>query len=151
MRSRLSTLALAAALALPLAAAHAADYEILMLNKGAAGAMVFEPAFLALEPGDRVTFVPTDKGHDAASIDGMMPDGAAPFAGKINQEITVTFDIPGVYGVKCVPHYSMGMVALFVVGEPNNVAEAAAIKHPGKAKHVFAALFDELATALASR
>lgn len=151
MRSRLSTLALAAALAFPLASAHAADYEIRMLNKGAAGAMVFEPAFLALAPGDSVTFVPVDKGHDAASIDGMLPEGAAPFAGKINQEITVTFDVAGVYGVKCIPHYGMGMVALFVVGEPDNVAAAAAVKHPGKAKHVFAALFDELATTLASR
>ena len=151
MRSRLSTLALTAALALPLAAAHAADYEVKMLNKGAAGAMVFEPAFLALAPGDSVTFVPTDKGHDAASIAGMMPDGAAPFAGKINQEITVVFDVPGAYGIKCVPHYGMGMVALFVVGEPDNVAAAAAVKHPGKAKQVFAALFDELATTLASR
>jgi pseudoazurin len=151
MRSRLPMLALAAALAFPPGAAHAADYAVKMLNKGAAGAMVFEPAFLALEPGDSVTFVPTDKGHDAASIDGMMPDGAAPFAGKINQEITVVFEVPGAYGVKCVPHYGIGMVALFVVGDPGNVAEAAAVTHPGKAKQVFAALFGELATALASR
>jgi pseudoazurin len=122
-----------------------------MLNKGAAGAMVFEPAFLQLEPGDSVTFLPTDKGHDAVSIKGMVPEGAEPFAGKMNQAITVAFDTPGVYGVKCVPHYGMGMVALFVVGEPGNVAEAAAVRHPGKAKVAFAGLFEELATQLASQ
>ena len=31
--------------------------------------------------------------------------------------LTVTFTVPGVYGVKCKPHYGMGMVALVVVGE----------------------------------
>jgi pseudoazurin len=144
-------LGIATALVMPLAAAQAADYEVKMLNKGAAGAMVFEPAFLQIEPGDSVTFLPTDKGHDAVSIKGMVPEGAEPFTGKMNQEITVVFDAPGVYGVKCVPHYGMGMVALFVVGEPENVAEAAAVKHPGKAKVAFAGLFDELATQLASQ
>jgi pseudoazurin len=144
-------LGLAAALAMPIAAAQAADHQVKMLNKGAAGAMVFEPAFLELAPGDSVTFLPTDKGHDAVSVKGMLPEGAEPFAGKMNQEITVVFDVPGVYGVKCVPHYGMGMVALFVVGEPGNFAEAAAVKHPGKAKVAFAAMFDKLATQVAGQ
>ena len=39
------------ALALP---AAAADFEVHMLNKGAAGAMVFEPAFVKVAPGDTV-------------------------------------------------------------------------------------------------
>ncbi|HEX9570276.1 MAG TPA: pseudoazurin [Rhodospirillales bacterium] len=151
MKPRLWVVGLAAALAMPLAAAQAADYEVKMLNKGVAGAMVFEPAFLQVEPGDSVTFVPTDKGHDAVSIKGMVPEGAAPFAGKMNQELTVVFDTPGVYGVKCVPHYGMGMVALIVAGDPGNVAEATAVKHPGKAKVAFAGLFEELATQLASQ
>jgi pseudoazurin len=143
-------LAVAAALVMPLAA-EAAEYEVMMLNKGAAGAMVFEPAFLEIEVGDSVTFVPVDKGHDAVSIKGMVPDGAEPFKGKINQEITVVFDAPGVYGVKCVPHYGMGMVALIVAGDAVNLDAAFAVKHPGKAKQAFAAMFDELATRLAGR
>jgi pseudoazurin len=132
-------------------AAHAADHQVKMLNEGAAGMMVFEPAFLQIEVGDSVTFVPTDKGHDAVSVKGMIPEGAEPFTGKMNQEITVTFGVPGVYGVKCVPHYGLGMVALIVAGEPVNLAEASAVKHPGKAKIAFAARFEELNTALASR
>jgi pseudoazurin len=150
MKPRLWMLGITAALVMPLAA-EAADYEVRMLNKGAAGAMVFEPAFLEIEVGDSVTFVPTDKGHSAKSTKGMLPDGAAPFAGKMNQEITVVFDTPGVYGVDCPPHYGLGMVALIVAGEPTNVDEASAVRHPGKAKAAFAAMFEELGTRLASR
>jgi pseudoazurin len=150
MKPGLWMLAVAAALVMPIAA-EAAEHEIMMLNKGAAGAMVFEPAFLEIEVGDSVTFVPVDKGHDAVSIKGMVPDGAEPFAGKINKEITVVFDAPGVYGVKCVPHYGMGMVALIVAGDAVNLDAALAVKHPGKAKQAFAAMFDELATRLAGR
>ena len=40
-----------------------------------------------------------------------MPEGAKAFKGKINQEIAVTFDAPGTYGIKCAPHFGMGMVA----------------------------------------
>src|SRR5690606_433823 len=93
-------------------AAQAADHQVQMLNKGDKGAMVFQPDFIQAQPGDTVTFVPTDKGHDAESIKGMIPDGAEPFKGKMNEQITVTLDKEGVYGVKCTPHYGMGMVAL---------------------------------------
>lgn len=118
-------------------AASAADHQVQMLNKGDKGAMVFQPDFIAAAPGDTVTFVPVDKGHDAASIDGMIPDGATPFKGKMNEQVTITVDKEGVYGVKCVPHYGMGMVALIVVGKPTNLDAAKAIKQPGKAKKAF--------------
>jgi len=122
------------------AGAHAAEVEIKMLNKGAAGAMVFEPAMVKIAPGDTVKFVPTDKSHNAESIPEMLPAGAEPFAGKMNEEVAVTFKENGVYGVRCKPHYGMGMVALVVVGEPTNMEAATAAKHPGKAKQVFADL-----------
>jgi pseudoazurin len=125
-------------------AAVAADHQVQMLNKGEKGAMVFQPDFIVAAPGDTVTFVPTDKGHDAASIDGMIPDGAEPFKGEMSKPLTVTLDKEGVYGVKCVPHYGMGMVALVVVGKPVNLEQAEAVKQPGKAKKVFQALFAEV-------
>ena len=56
--------------------------------------MVFEPALSKVAVGDTVTFIPTDKGHNAETIPGMMPEGAKAFKGKINQEIAVTFDAP---------------------------------------------------------
>jgi pseudoazurin len=126
------------------AAASAAEIEVKMLNKGAEGVMVFEPSFVQVAPGDTVRFVPTDKSHNAESIEGMLPEGAEPFQGKMNEEIAVTFDVPGVYGFKCKPHYAMGMVGLVVVGEPVNETAAAEVPQKGKAKQKFAALFEKV-------
>ncbi|TPN51489.1 pseudoazurin [Mesorhizobium sp. B1-1-7] len=125
-------------------AAQAADHQVQMLNKGDKGVMVFQPDFVKAAPGDTVTFVPTDKGHDAESIKGMIPDGAEPFKGKPGEQITVTFDKEGVYGVRCTPHYGMGMVALIAVGKPTNLEQAKVVKQPGKAKKVFEALLAEV-------
>lgn len=118
----------------------AAEHEVRMLNKGEAGAMVFEPALIRVAAGDTVKFVPTDKGHNAESIRGMAPEGSELFKGAIGKEVSVTFTVPGVYGVKCLPHFAMGMVALVVVDDPASNLEAA------KAMKVerFDALFIEL-------
>lgn len=133
------TLAVTAALAVG-APAMAADHEVKMLNKGEKGAMVFEPDLVRIAPGDTVTFKATDVGHNAEAIKGMLPDGAAPFEGKMGQDVTVVFVEPGVYGVKCKPHLAMGMVAAVVVGDPVNLDAAKAVKNPGKAGKRFAEL-----------
>lgn len=137
------TIALAA---LP-AQAAVTDHQVMMLNKGKKGAMVYEPDFIVVAPGDTVTFVPTDKSHNAESIKGMIPDGATAFKGKTNEQITVTVEKEGVYGVKCQPHYGMGMVALIVVGKPVNLEQAKAVKQTGKAKKVFEELLALVPTA----
>jgi pseudoazurin len=137
-------LAAAAVLAMTTLAA-AAEIEVKMLNKGAeGGAMVFEPSLVKIAPGDTVKFVATDKGHNAETIKGMLPDGAAAFTGKSGEDVSVKFDQAGVYGVKCLPHYGMGMVALVVVGAPANLDQAKAIPQVGRAKQVFATLFEKL-------
>lgn len=106
-----------------------------MLNKGKDGAMVFEPGLTKVAPGDSVTFVPTDKSHNAESIKDLIPDGAKPFKGKMNETIKVTFDMPGAYAVKCMPHVGMGMVALIVVGDaPANLDAVKTAKLPKKAR-----------------
>ncbi len=138
MRRFVLAFALCAAFAAP---ANAADHEIRMLNKGAKGLMVFEPDVVHVAPGDTVTFVATNPGHDARSIAGMIPEGAEPFAGKLGKDIRVTFTQPGVYGVECRPHYGMGMVAAVIVGEPVNLATAAAVKHPKMAAKRFEGIF----------
>ncbi|WP_238987425.1 pseudoazurin [Roseovarius dicentrarchi] len=112
-----TTATLAAAAMLLSGAAWAETVEVKMLNRGEAGTMVFEPAFVQIAPGDTVKFVPTDKSHNAESMEEMMPEGAEPFKGKINEEIDVTFDVEGLYGVKCLPHFAMGMVMTIAVGE----------------------------------
>jgi pseudoazurin len=122
-----------------------------MLNKGAEGVMVFEPSFVKADPGDTVKFVATDKGHNVETIAGMLPDGAAPIAGKMGQDLSVKLDKAGAYGVKCLPHYGMGMVAMVVVGTPTNQDAAKAVNHPGKAKQVFSAMFGRLSTLAAAK
>ena len=116
--------------------AAAADVQVRMLNHGAAGMMVFEPAFVIIKPGDTVTFVAADKGHNAVSLPGMVPAGGAAFSGAINQEIEVKFTRPGLYGYHCVPHTGLGMVGLIEVGNASNKASAAAAasKLPGLAR-----------------
>jgi pseudoazurin len=138
------------ALGIAATAADAAEFEVKMLNKGAKGTMVFEPDLVKLAPGDSLRFRATDKGHNVETIKGMVPDGAAAFVGKMNEELLVTFDQPGLYGIRCKPHYGLGMVGLIVVGEAANAAQASQIKHPGKAKKVFADLFTQLGTVAAS-
>ena len=125
-------------------AAGAAEFDVRMLNRGAAGPMVFEPNLVKIAPGDTVHFIAADKGHDAMSIKGMIPDGAQPFEGKISHDVTVTFTVPGVYGFKCKPHYAMGMVGVVVVGDPVNLDSAKAVKQAGRAKKVFAQLLGTL-------
>jgi pseudoazurin len=143
MNRTIAALAIGVAVAVP-ASASAAEFEVLMLNKGAKGAMVFEPDFIAAAPGDTIRFVPADKGHNVETLKGMLPDGATPVKSKFNEEVVVTFDQEGVYGLKCTPHYAMGMVALVAVGTPSNLEAAKAVKQSGKAKKVFEALFAEL-------
>lgn len=135
-----------AALSLLAVPAVAADYQVHMLNKGADGTtMVFEPALTKIAVGDTVTFLATDRGHNAETIPGMLPEGAEAFKGSMGKDVTVTFTVPGAYGVKCLPHFGMGMVALVVVGEgPAANAEAAkSVNTPPKAKAKFEALFAE--------
>ena len=97
--------------------AQAEEHVVLMLNRGEARTMVFEPGFVHAQVGDTIRFVPTDRGHNAELIEGLAPEGAAPFAGRINEEIVVTLDTEGVYGVMCRPHFAMGMVMSIAVGD----------------------------------
>lgn len=125
--------------------AQAAEFEVKMLNKGSNGqVMMFEPAFLRVQPGDTVRFVPTDKGHDAETIPGMLPDGAQPFKGKLSEELKVTFQAPGLYGYRCLPHFGMGMVGLIAVGNtaPNLDAVRQVKIPPAPAKRM-AGLLDQ--------
>ena len=147
------TLLAGAAAAIALASpAAAADHVVKMLNKGKVGMMVFEPALVKIAPGDTVTFVPTDKNHNAESITGMTPAGAAAFKGKMNQPLKVKFSKPGIYGYKCLPHYGMGMVGAVVVGSSSsNLAAAQKVSHPGKAKQVFGGLLSQPAVRTAGR
>jgi pseudoazurin len=134
---------------LPLVAApgvvRAAEVVVKTLNSGPGGAMVFDPAFVKLAPGDSIKLVATDKGHNIETIKGMAPEGAAPVKTVVGKDDTITFDKPGVYGFKCTPHYLMGMVALVVVGDDRSNLEAAkAVQHGKLAQKRFEPLFAQV-------
>lgn len=132
-KMRILQLAAAAVFTLAVAPAFAANFDVKMLNKGADGAMVFEPALVSVAVGDTVTFLPTDKGHNAETMPEIIPAGAEPFKGKMGEQIVVTFTVPGAYGVKCTPHLGMGMVGLVVVGDaPVDKAAILGVKLPKK-------------------
>src|SRR3546814_6332357 len=109
--SSLSALARAAVFAGP---AVAADHEVKMLNRGAAGMMVFEPAWLKVEPGDTVTFKAVNPSLNAESIVGMIPDGAEPFNCPISKYFTVTLFYEGLYSYHFLPHSVIVLVGLIL-------------------------------------
>ena len=126
-------------------AAQAENFEVTMLNKGADGAMVFEPAFVKAAVGDTVTFISTDKGHNAEGIEGMLPEGAEEFKSAMGKDYVLTLTAEGLYGVKCTPHYTMGMVALIQAGAPVNQDAMKAVVLKGKAKSRFEPLLEQIA------
>ncbi len=137
-----TVLAMASLVALSLAAAEAgaAEHIINMLNKGADGkAMVFEPDFVRAAIGDTIKVVPVDKGHFAVPLPKVWPAGVAEVKGKMNTELVFTVDKEGVYGLKCTPHYAMGMVAMVQVGTAPIADDIKALKLPGEVGKRFAA------------
>ncbi|MDA1083158.1 MAG: pseudoazurin [Proteobacteria bacterium] len=98
-------------------------YEVKMFNQGTEGYMVFEPSVLKILPGDSVTFIATDAAHNSASIVGMIPEGAKSWNGQLSKDITVTFDLEGIYAYQCTPHAMMAMVGIIEVGNNKNNLE----------------------------
>lgn len=140
---KLNILAAATLVALTPLAALADTIEVKMLNRGEAGAMVFEPRFVSAEVGDTVVFLPVDKGHNAETIKGMVPEGQDSFKGKMNKEVSVELATDGMIGVECKPHAAMGMVMVIQVGgadAPDGFLDA---KMPRKAKEAFEEILAE--------
>ena len=107
--------------------------------------MVFSEEILAVQPGDLIQFVATDKGHNVQFIDG--PDGVElPKKSKISKDVEITLDKPGVYVYVCTPHASMGMIGIVVVGEltQEGVDAIKDAKVRGKSKKKLKALLAEL-------
>jgi pseudoazurin len=125
---------------------QAAEHVIKMLNKGPDGRlMVFDPEFVVAQPGDTIRVVAADQGHSVETMPGMWPEGASPIKGKIGQEMVVALKQEGLYGLRCQPHYLMGMVAVVVVGKPQNLEQARSVKLTGKPKKAFQKLFEHAA------
>ena len=141
----LTTLGLLMAMA---TSAFAEDATVEMWNKDPEDKkrkMVFSQEIVTIKPGQSITWIATDKGHNVEFIDG--PDGAKlAKKSKLSKDVTLSFDTPGVYVYVCSPHASMGMIGIVVVGEltQEGVDAIKDAKLKGKSKKKFAALLAEL-------
>ena len=116
---------------------YGANHSVNMLNQGSSGVMVFEPAYLKINIGDSVTFESTDAAHNSASIPGMIPSSASSWNGGLSQNITVMFDVAGIYGYQCTPHSMMAMVGVIQVGDDkSNLDSAKAVAQQFKSSFV---------------
>ena len=116
-----------------------------MLNKDDAGnKMVYSEELARVDVGETITWVPTSKGHNVEWIAG--PDGAElPKKSKNGKEVSMTFEVPGIYYYWCTPHKGMGMIGLVVVGDDvSNKDAIAKAKALGKSKKKLKALLGEL-------
>lgn len=131
------------------AAAGAAQRVVRLVTEGPDGRFRFEPALVFAAPGDEIRFEPDGRLHAVKSIAGMLPDGTPPWRSRMGEPLSVRLTAPGVYGVKCPANYSIGMVALIVVGrDPPNWRDARAVRHPPMAAEAMRGLFAEAACAL---
>ena len=101
------------------ASASAAEHVI------TAQATKFAPIAIFIEPGDTVVWR-SMVGHNAAAIEGMVPEGGKLFNIPLGTDGSVTLDVEGVYIYKCTPHFALGMVGAIIVGQASNMAEITA-------------------------
>lgn len=131
-------------------ASHAAGkvHIVEMLNKSSADnkeRMVFEPRLVRIDVGDTVRFVSKDRGHNSASIKGMLPPDAKKWKSRLGKDFEITFEKDGTYGYMCSPHYGLGMIGVVLVGDyRQNLEQAAKKRHRGKAKKRFKQIFAQI-------
>ena len=128
-----------------LGSANAGARTIEMLNKDQAGnKMVYSEEVALVDVGETITWVPTSKGHNVEFVAG--PDGAElPKKSKNGKEVSMTFEVPGIYYYWCTPHKGMGMIGLVVVGDDTSNKDAIAkAKALGKSKKKLKALLGGL-------
>ncbi|MCL6415176.1 plastocyanin/azurin family copper-binding protein [Aestuariirhabdus sp. Z084] len=105
----------------------------------------FSPNYIEIQPGDSIRFMNSLGQHTVVSIKGMIPEGAEPFSIAHEKVAEVTFEQPGVYGIRCRVHSRYGMVMLVKVGdELPNLEQAREKRHYRKAAKQFKQLFQRL-------
>ena len=126
-------------------AALADTIEVEMLNQNDAGErMVFSQELIRAEVGDVIRFLPTDKSHNAQSVKGAVPEGQKAFKGKMNKVVEFTVTETGMSAIVCLPHQSLGMVALVVAGDDiSNADQILKARIPGKGKDKIEALVEQ--------
>ena len=137
MRSPVFGAALLMLAALP---AHAAEHVIKMTSDPVTSLGVFEPKHLAIQPGDKVTWVQKDGSsrHNVAAYPDRIPEGTIPFESpmmsKVGQQWSMTFRKEGTYEFHCHPHEKDQMRGVVIVGRPSRPEEMRK-QRPGDMHH----------------
>ncbi len=109
MKNMLATFLAIAAFMLP-NLANAAEHTI------KAGPRAFEDAIIYVAVGDKVQFSNMNS-HNSVSVDGLIPEGATPWAGALGENVAPLLEKQGIYAYVCQPHIGFGMVGVIVVGD----------------------------------
>jgi pseudoazurin len=125
--------------------AGAATTTVDMLNAKDGQNFVFSPDFVKVAVGDTITFKAVNPGHNVGFVPGGVPDGVAPLNSPMSKDVDVTYTAPGIYVMRCIPHYGLGMVAIVEVGDnTSNLDAASAIAYPPLAKARLTPIFDQI-------
>lgn len=129
-------------------AVQAEVIEVQMLNNNPENPRsrnLFLPRVVHIQPGDVVKFIPVDFGHNAESINGLVPKDFPKFKSRLSESFEQAFEKEGIYAYKCTPHYAMGMVGIIVVGNAKpDIDQFKAKKMPRRAAKAFNKMFKEL-------
>lgn len=90
-----------------------------------AEARIFKPDIIYVIPGDTVGWTNMTS-HNTVSVEGLIPEGATPWVGKLGENLKITLDIEGIYAYVCQPHIGFGMAGVIVVGKPDNLDQVMA-------------------------
>ncbi len=118
MKKVVSRIMLMALLSIFSAAALAEDTTVKAVG------VKFESVFVFIEAGDKVSWENMN-GHNVESIDELVPEGTEKFNTTVGDDVTLTFDEPGVFVYKCTPHWGARMGGIIVVGQPEDAMEIA--------------------------
>ena len=104
-----------------------------MYDRDSAGnRLVFDKEILGISIGDSITWLPVNKGHN---IEMVASPSYSKFSSYAGEEVTLKFEVPGIYYYRCSSHKSAGMIGLvFVDDDYSNIEQIKSVNARGKAK-----------------
>ncbi len=108
-----------------------AIYQVKMNDGDSAGnRLVFDNEILSISSGDNVTWNPFDNGHNIEMV--ALPNNLK-FSSSAGEQVTLKFEVPGIYCYRRSPHKSMGMFGLIIVdGDYSNIEKIGDSNAPGR-------------------
>ncbi|MGF1706573.1 plastocyanin/azurin family copper-binding protein [Enterovibrio baiacu] len=93
---------------------HATEHEVRAVG------VKFDPMFIVVEPGDRVSWV-NMPAHMIETIDAMVPEGTEKIRTELGVDVSFVFNDDGIYVYKCTPHWGARMGGVLLVGNPSDI------------------------------